>query len=974
MKKRTKIENNQRGLPQPSQPTSDDAILSNYSSSITNFLNQLKLQEPELDFINPFQEITADISKHIHHHPSRIPLAAISASWQRLSNEILFQVQQVNQKASDSMIQQKITSLRSAISQIRSAAPSYQAYKKEHQTLYQQIKKSISLIQQSIEVHDENRSLQQLAKLKTDLTHSFAKFFQLADMDKTEASQVLKQCKRDVNQIQRLLAGTNPTVIVPPEFSSFTKYVNSLKFENKKAEPTRRSKTPPARFPNLLCSLPKPGFSQNNNKNPASNSKLKASPSNAAILSATASNSSAPQALPQGKEKYVNSSRKIINRSKTPPSRPILMKTIANAQKPRISKFSAVENYIFPKQYNSAKPGSNSTTLSSTLTPQTSPFLLEKDKKPVSSIKPIGKRPVSPPNSKVSPNPKLNLNLNLNSLSNTNNEASRSNSARDKVPKSGNSAKNSSRLIKKDSSKPSLSSISRPVSPGATKTPPSKLRQPSYLKSPPQQNQSQPKSKQQQKQSPKSPKNQPIQRNQNQVQNQNPVKKNKLQDEPNKTQTNYKRNPNINRYMDDNDIDNDIYNDNSNDDYNENEIDNDNDPGKQKLTSSIKRTDSNQSFDSATDQLVMAMNKAKEQVRVSSPTLEKLQRDLSFEGLFFEGDEPVEITITHLYESFSKKLNLFDQLIIANDKINELNQKVEQNTWKDDKELEDYLSFIDENSIIVQFLSREKEIVYDTAKSMRQMNEKIDYYLNRNNHYASISNSNNNDDVNVLKNQNLKLNDDLTDLYATIEDQLAQISKQSSNEKERNENKKIIKKFDSTKNIFYEFTEKVNEQNRIEEIKLENESIKRRIKILKSIQSSSDNDNDSNDNDNENDNENKDEFDISLLNENELNEMSLEEVLSVHEYLNNNKNKIKSNFVEDPKIAKNRDKFRPSEEQLKTLSSIHQQLVDLQNALVSIQNDEQKVSINDQLLTRNEIESSIMKLITQEKNILQSIK
>ena len=361
------------------------------------------------------------------------------------------------------------------------------------------------------------------------------------------------------------------------------------------------------------------------------------------------------------------------------------------------------------------------------------------------------------------------------------------------------------------------------------------------------------------------------------------------------------------------------------------------------------------------------MNKAKEQFRVSSPTLEKLQRDLSFEGLFFDGDEPAEVKISRLYQSFSKKLSLFDQLIIANEKINELNQKVEKNTWKDDKELEDYLSFIDEKCIIVQFLSREKEIVYDTAKSMRKMNEKIDYYLNRNNYYRSLSNNNNiiND-----KNQNSN-NDDLTDLYATIEDQLTQINKQSPNEKERNDNKKIIKKFEGSKNVFYEFAEKVNEQNRIEEMKLENESLKRRINIIKSIQPTNDNDDDSVDNDNDNSNN---EFDITLLNENDLNEMLFEEVLSIYDYLISNKNKIKSTFVEDPKIAKNRDKYRPTEAQLKTLTSIHQQMIDLQNALVSIQNDEQKVSVNDQILSRNEIESNIMKLVTQEKNILQSIK
>ena len=91
MRKRTKVETPTKELPQSNQSTSDDVVLSNYSSCITNFLTQLKLQETQLDFVNPFQEIICDISKHLHLHPGRIPLAAISASWQRLSNEIFNQ-------------------------------------------------------------------------------------------------------------------------------------------------------------------------------------------------------------------------------------------------------------------------------------------------------------------------------------------------------------------------------------------------------------------------------------------------------------------------------------------------------------------------------------------------------------------------------------------------------------------------------------------------------------------------------------------------------------------------------------------------------------------------------------------------------------------------------------------------------------------------------------------------------------------
>ena len=63
MRKKGKIETPPRAAPQPSQFVSDDTILSNYSAPITNFLNQLKLQEPELDFVNAFQEIANVISK-----------------------------------------------------------------------------------------------------------------------------------------------------------------------------------------------------------------------------------------------------------------------------------------------------------------------------------------------------------------------------------------------------------------------------------------------------------------------------------------------------------------------------------------------------------------------------------------------------------------------------------------------------------------------------------------------------------------------------------------------------------------------------------------------------------------------------------------------------------------------------------------------------------------------------------------------
>ncbi|KAK8858201.1 hypothetical protein M9Y10_013302 [Tritrichomonas musculus] len=559
----------------------DNPILSEYYLAISQFIRQLNLTETSLSFDDSLVEIINDAAK-IARHDSNSPTAAtLDANWRLFSNQILFHVQQINQRNQSLKILQCISAIKEIVSYTNEAAPIAQAAKKEHHNTYLLMKKALSHIEQAVSLNDSDRTNIQLRSFKNDLAKGYTKFFQLSQLDRAASLTAMQDCKKNVEQMFRILSGANQLYNLPIEFQNFSRFVNQLKlkYDVKKVPPgTQRSRTPPSRFPKT--SFPKYNFSSTITNSPPT------SPEPSTIVRKTSD--------------FSLTSRKI----KTP-------------------KIQSKEPTT-PPPHNKAIQTPNIKQQSRSKTPQS--------KIPSLPLSTIRTNRLSPTGNSARKNPPATENI---STENMMSQSARQKSSKLQVPSSLPSSKY--RKIT-----PQQSSTSIPINineneqqqekpttstkiPSKRKSDPSSIN--SALPSPLQNEPQKRRTRGEHSKKPSSPlsstlsnisqsnkKN--INHSQNLSQTQN-LNKKKEQQCCNLISTAI----NINRYTADSI---------SSSSENEKDIN---------LNNSFKLPKNQSSFsqDSETDQLVMAVKKAKEEVSQLSPTLEKLQRDLS--GGFIFHDE-----------------------------------------------------------------------------------------------------------------------------------------------------------------------------------------------------------------------------------------------------------------------------------------------------------------------------------------------
>ena len=323
----------------------EDPTLSKYYSSIVKFILNLNQNDGNgaqiQTFYNSFKEIMMDLCKTIKRDSGWISITIINSRWQILLNDILFHVHKLNQTAKEQQIHDSFSAIRAAVVKIHSAPPDFQLTKKDHHSLYIQIKKALSLIYHSVEIKDNNQALQQIKKFRNDLNHSYSKFFTTAKLDSKEEASLLKSCKSNIKNIDDLLSGKKINISIPTELHQLSIYLSTAKSENKGlAETTRRSKTPPARIPFRAA------FQKNDPKltKIPPNPKLNVSSARVGKLNSSSSTS----------------------RSKTPPSMHF-SKTNANRNLKTTSSNSSVtsQNHRSLTKAFSPKTTKNSTALSS---------------------------------------------------------------------------------------------------------------------------------------------------------------------------------------------------------------------------------------------------------------------------------------------------------------------------------------------------------------------------------------------------------------------------------------------------------------------------------------------------------------------------------------------------------------------------------------------------------------------------------
>lgn len=861
MKKKAKIEKRNQESPQLGQSSSDDPTFVNYSMVISSFLDQIKRQHPSLDYCDSFQEIVKDTSKHIRHNSGRIPLAAISASWLKLSNQLLTQIEIINSQNQQTNIQHKLSSLRSNIHHLHKSGPIDNESSKDHESLFSQIKKSISNLTHCIEINDNEQAILQLKKLKIDFSRSYPRFFQISNVEQEESERLLRFSLRDIDGIQRLLSGHDKLIIIPPEIQMFTKYLNNLKFEKKKIDLPKRSKTPPARFPIV------------------SNAKqidIKANPSVASVPSAAINSNPKPIARQtsnlDAQIKKAPSTNSVM-RSKTPPSRPILMKTIANRQKQRIPKRSPFDNLIFPKRM--IPPKSPPLTKTSPRQPTSNVPQTVSNKPPQKLI--TGNRPKVPPNTPKTNSSQDKPTKNISKFTTTENSPRQTNEIKKQSPK--NNGK---------------------LSP----------RQPEIK---------------------------------NQINEKSPQIKNK-QDEFNK--------PTKIRQSKSSLIDNKTRL--ANIDINQKPSLQNMNKNTKKPMADFKEVQKETEESNNDQQLFLAIEKAKKEVNETSTTLSRLQMDLTSDELQYTGEN--DEYISYLYDRFSQRLHSFDHFLQANEKIDELNQKVKENTWKNDTELEEILSFIDENSILVDFLSSDRKSMFDAALLMKRINQDVRDHINSNTIFASSEMFTLTLNTENEYKSTLQSNETVMESYLNVLKTLNQIKQTGTNEKDKSDVNKLLKKLQSSKKVFGDFFDKISTAERKEEIRKENKQLKQRIQLSKFLLNE--------------DYQYVNQFDLASLTDQDLEEMTVEELQTLRDALQNGKISPARDSQNERNLS---TKCRPTKKQLASLTTVHNQLKELQIALDSLKMGETSAVVQGEMKTRHEIEATIMDLISKEQRILKSI-
>ncbi|OHS94390.1 hypothetical protein TRFO_39420 [Tritrichomonas foetus] len=806
MKKRTKIESSVRTHRKPPPFLPDHPTLANCSFAILAFIRHLHRLNNNLSFGDSFREIMIDAQKFLHHEIGALSASVIFSKWQKLSNEILFQAQQLNQEAKKAEMHDRFSTLRTTIISTHNAQPPTIALKKEHHSLYMQMKKSLSVIHHHAELNEDSDTIQLLKKFRNELNHNFARFFQIAQLDRIASAQAHQTCKTCVKQIQLLLAGTNPLIQIPQEISILTKFLNSMKL----AETPRRSKTPPARLTAHTNILNCRNVNNSNvNSNLKSNKKTTTNNKNEIKVKGKAGLSNVSTSISSISHMSQNS------RSKTPPSRPVLR----NEQNLR----TKTKEPTFRSNLSSPiKPSNKLSPRHSPKTSQKTSFSHSLPKKPtISTYQSNLSSSALKTKSKTPQRLYIPTKSHENSVFNIRNNDTKIQENR------------RSDLKKQEKSSFDCNPISRPK----------KSINRNDNKSPEIRKQNIPKG--------------------NLVSSNTPILQKQVQISP---ENSFSRREFIPRNM------------------------------------------SIQSFDSATDQIVQAINKTKEQVAESSPILNQLQQDLSdVFDFYFNTNDSLDSIINKMFDSFSKKLQPYEKYVDINDQLQLLVDKISHHKISDidaEEEISSINDFIVDNMII----SNEQKRIYSLAKEIGHINTEL----------CSINN------LNVQQ---------ILELAKNVEFHFQSIK--ISNEKDQNKLTEISNFFSSSISAFY--------QNFLESDRISQQNI---AKLTDQFDSN-------------------DIYNFEKLPRDEIFELHRNLSLKLSNFYKKQEEEIKSftdHYENSCLHAKNH---------YQELSSIHNQIIELQNALESI--NWNSITFKGQQMSRNDLENEMMFLLNKETQILESL-
>lgn len=219
--------------------------------AVSAFIHDLiKVDATASGLLSDLARVETETYSLLRNQNMSISPAALQLKWNQLVSQIQDTVARVNRLRPEALIPQHFSELKGVIQSVHSKSPFTAAAKKEHNQSFMQLKKELVELDALIETGAESLSAK-LTKFKNDFSVKYNAFFQTAQISNDARAKAIRDIRRLVDVILRLLSDEKKktqTFVAPVECRILSKFFDELRVKaDKSAKP--RAKTPPPRTP-----------------------------------------------------------------------------------------------------------------------------------------------------------------------------------------------------------------------------------------------------------------------------------------------------------------------------------------------------------------------------------------------------------------------------------------------------------------------------------------------------------------------------------------------------------------------------------------------------------------------------------------------------------------------------------------------------------------------------------------------------
>ena len=222
--------------------------------AVSAFIHDLiKVDAAASGLLSDLARVETETYSLLRHQNMSISPAALQVKWSQLMSQIHETVVRVNRLRPEALVPQHFGEIKSVIQSVHSQSPFSAAAKKEHNQSFLMLKKEVSEIDGLIESGAENLG-ERLTRFKNDFSVKYNAFFQTAQLGNDARAKAIRDIRRLIDVILRLLSDDkrkSSAFVAPVECQMLSTFFNELRVKSDKA-PKPRSKTPPARTTGTL--------------------------------------------------------------------------------------------------------------------------------------------------------------------------------------------------------------------------------------------------------------------------------------------------------------------------------------------------------------------------------------------------------------------------------------------------------------------------------------------------------------------------------------------------------------------------------------------------------------------------------------------------------------------------------------------------------------------------------------------------